>query len=226
MKTFNFRFRFLFRTCSKAPLGVWVSMLRIGLTGGIGSGKSSVAGIFTVLGIPVFDADRQAKLVMEKDLQLILSIQKVFGENSYTNGKLNRPYIADIVFNNPVKLEALNALVHPATILAANNWMNVQTTPYVIKEAALMFESGSASNLDYVIGVHSPENIRINRVIKRDNVSREQVLARMNQQIDEVVKMKLCDFVVENDEQQLLIPQVLQLHEKFLQLVKENVTIS
>jgi dephospho-CoA kinase len=191
-------------------------MLKIGLTGGIGSGKSMVAGIFNVLGIPVFDADTNAKMVMETDAALSASIKKLFGEESYSEGRLNRPYIANLVFNDAFKLEQLNALVHPATITAANNWMQQQTTPYVIKEAALLFEAGAAAHLDYVIGVYAPQHIRIKRVMDRDKVTREQVLARMNRQISEEIKMKLCDFVLVNDEQQLLIPQVLRLHEKFI----------
>jgi dephospho-CoA kinase len=191
-------------------------MLKIGLTGGIGSGKSMVAGIFNVLGIPVFDADTNAKMVMETDAALSASIKKLFGEESYSEGRLNRPYIANLVFNDAFKLEQLNALVHPATITAANNWMQQQTTPYVIKEAALLFEAGAAAHLDYVIGVYAPQHIRIKRVMDRDKVTREQVLARMNRQISEEIKMKLCDFVLVNDEQQLLIPQVLRLHEKFM----------
>jgi len=193
-------------------------MLKIGLTGGIGSGKTIIAGIFNVLGIPVFDADRQAKFIMEADKELVLSIQNAFGEESYINGKLNRSYIANIVFNDADKLNVLNALVHPATIHAANAWMGNQTTPYVIKEAALMFESGSASNLDYVVGVYAPQHVRIKRVMERDKVTRDQVLSRMSHQINEVIKMKLSDFTVLNDEQHLVIPQVLQLHEKFVEL--------
>jgi dephospho-CoA kinase len=193
-------------------------MLKIGLTGGIGSGKTTVANIFNVLGIPVFDADKQARLIMEVDEQLILSIQKAFGEASYINGRLNRPHLANIVFNNPARLDALNALVHPATIKAADIWMNAQTSPYVIKEAALMFEAGSATHLDHIVGVYAPENVRIKRVMERDQVSRDHVLARMKYQIDEVIKIKLCDFVVVNDEQQMVIPQVLQLHNKFVKL--------
>lgn len=196
-----------------------MSILKIGLTGGIGSGKSVVANIFKVIGIPVFDADTEAKLIMEKDEHLILSVQKLLGNESYTGKKLNRKYIANIVFNDPGKLEQLNALVHPAAILAANNWMKAQTAPYTIKEAALMFESGSASNLDYVIGVFAPKNLRIKRVMERDNLTEEQALARMSRQMDEEEKMKLCDFVVVNDERQLLIPQVLRLHQKFLSML-------
>ncbi len=191
-------------------------MLKIGLTGGIGSGKSVVANIFNVLGIPVFDADKQAKLIMEADEELMLSIQKTFGDAAYTDGKLNRPYLANIVFSNPAKLEVLNALVHPATIKAASLWMKAQVTPYVIKEAALMFEAGSASHLNYIIGVSAPQSLRIKRVMERDKVSRDQVLSRMKQQIDEAIKIRLCDFVIVNDGQSLLIPQVLELHTKFI----------
>ncbi len=193
-------------------------MLKIGLTGGIGSGKSVVAGIFKVLGIPFFDADTEAKLMMEKDEQLALSIQRLFGKETYTDKKLNRKYLANIVFNDHGRLEQLNALVHPAAILAANNWMNLQTTPYAVKEAALLFESGSASYLNYIIGVYSSKELRIKRVMERDNVTAEQVLARMRRQMDEEEKMKLCDFRAVNDEQQLLIPQVVQLHGKFLEM--------
>lgn len=193
-------------------------MLKIGLTGGIGSGKSVAAGIFKVLGVPVFDADLEAKLIMEKDEQLALSIQKLFGNESYTGKKLNRKYLADIVFNDALKLKQLNALVHPAAIEAANDWMNKQTAGYVVKEAALLFESGSAGYLDFVIGVHARRELRIKRVMERDKATFEQVFARTQQQMNEEEKLKLCDFVVVNDESQLLIPQVLQLHEKFLSM--------
>jgi dephospho-CoA kinase len=191
-------------------------MLKIGLTGGIGSGKSSVAGIFNVLGIPVFDADTSAKSIMENDIELAASIKDLFGNESYLNGKLNRSYVANLVFNDSYKLDQLNALVHPVTISASNLWAEQQKTPYVVKEAALLFESGSAAGLDYVIGVYAPQHIRIKRVMDRDKLTREQVLARMNRQVNEEIKMKLCDFVLVNDEQLLLIPQVLQLHERFI----------
>ena len=193
-------------------------MLKIGLTSGIGSGKSLVTGIFKVLGIPVFDADLQAKLLMESDAQLINDIKVNFGEESYHEHKLNKTYLAAIVFSNPVKLEILNSLVHPAVILAAENWMSVQTSPYVIKEAAIMFESGTAAHLDYIIGVQSPLSLRILRTMKRDNITREEVLLRIDKQISDTIKMKLCDFVIINDEQQLLIPQVLKLHKQFLSM--------
>jgi dephospho-CoA kinase len=193
-------------------------MLKIGLTGGIGSGKSVVANIFKVLGIPVFDADFTAKKIMEEDEELITSIKKHFGEEAYSNNKLNRKFLSEIVFSHPHQLEILNSITHPAAIKAAKQWMQQQTSPYIIKEAALLFESGSVGDLDFVIGVFAPQTLRIQRVMKRSNLSREEVLQRINKQIDETIKMKLCDFVITNDEQQLLMPQVLQLHEQFLKM--------
>jgi len=195
-------------------------MLRVGLTGGIGSGKSTVADIFRVLGIPVFDADFATRELMETDEALVESIKKEFGEEAYSNKKLNRKYLASIVFNDVYRLEKLNAITHPAVISAAQVWMQQQKATYVIKEAALMFESASAAGVDLVIGVFAPQHIRIKRVMDRDAVSREDVLARIDKQIDEEIKMKLCDHVLVNDEQELLVPQVLKLHEIFLQRIK------
>jgi dephospho-CoA kinase len=189
-------------------------MIKVGLTGGIGSGKSTVAEIFKTLGIPVFDADAFAKRIMEENSTLKESIKKAFGEESYIGDKLNRKYIADIVFKDKYQLEVLNNLTHPATIKAADEWMEQQNTPYCIKEAALLFEAGTAGNLDYIIGVKAPEPLRIKRVMQRDNIARQDVMNRMGKQIDQDIKMRLCDFVITNDEQQLLIPQVLELHEK------------
>ena len=197
-------------------------MLAIGLTGGIGSGKSTVAGIFTVLGIPVFDADSEAKKLMQTDVALQIAIQQQLGEGVYQNGVLDRKALAAIVFADPYQLQLLNALVHPATIAHAKAWINSQTSPYVVKEAALLFESGSAGDLQYIVGVYAPKPLRIQRVMQRDNASRQQVLERMDQQIDEEMKMRLCDFVVHNNGQQLLIPQVLDLHHRFLLLAEED----
>jgi dephospho-CoA kinase len=191
-------------------------MLKIGLTGGMGSGKTTVSKIFSVLGVPVFYADDVAKIIMNEDADLKQSIINAFGVDAYSNNTLNRKYIADIVFNDKFKLDRLNALVHPVTLAAADKWFSRQTSPYVIKEAALMFEAGAAAHLDYVIGVHAPQQLRLQRVMQRDNSIREQVLARMNSQIDETIKMKLCDFVIVNDEKEAVLPQVLLLHEKLL----------
>lgn len=199
-------------------------MLRIGLTGGIGSGKSTLAQIFEVLGIPVYYADDAAKMLMNTDKKLKAAIKKNFGEDSYKNGVLDRKYLASVVFNNPVKLDLLNSLVHPVTIHDAEEWIKKQTTPYIIKEAALLFESGAAENLDYIIGVSAPEELRIKRTMERDNVSREDVMKRIAGQMDEEMKIGLCDFILINDEKQLLIPQVLELHNKILRLQQDHVS--
>lgn len=187
-------------------------MIKVGLTGGIGSGKSTVAQVFKTLGIPVFDADMIAKRIMEEDKTLITAIKKAFGEAAYLGDKLNRKYLADIVFKDKYQLELLNSLTHPATIKAAEDWMAIQTTQYCIKEAALLFEAGTAGNLDLIIGVQAPNALRIKRVMQRDNITRQEVLNRMEKQIEQDIKMRLCDHVIINDEQHLLIPQVLELH--------------
>lgn len=193
-------------------------MLKIGLTGGIGSGKTTVAKIFELLGIPVYYADEAARNLMNTDKKLRTEIVKYFGEESYSNGELNRKYLASQVFNDSYKLDLLNSITHPATINNAKEWMSQQTSPYTIKEAALIFESGSAEGLDYIVGVYAPEALRIKRVMDRDRATREDVMKRIGRQVNEEMKMKLCDFVIYNDEQQLVIPQVMTLHEKFISL--------
>ena len=191
-------------------------MLKIGLTGGIGSGKTMVARIFELLGIPVYYADTAAKSIMNEDESLKALITRHFGEAAYTDGVLNRSYISSIVFEDKEKLALINSLVHPATIRGAEKWMQQQQAAYAIKEAALIFESGSQEGLDLVIGIYAPRHLRIHRTIQRDTISRDEVLKRMSNQINEELKMKLCDFVIYNDEQRLLIPQVIELHEQLL----------
>lgn len=193
-------------------------MLRIGLTGGIGSGKSTIAKVFEVLGVPVYYADAAAKRLMNENADVREKILALFGREAYTGDRLNRPYIASIVFKDREKLEQLNAVVHPATLYDSKHWMSRQNKPYVIKEAALIFESGSQEYLDYIIGVSAPSHLRIQRAMHRDGISREEVMARMSRQIEEVIKMHLCDFIVYNDEKKLVVPQVMELHEKLLQL--------
>ena len=197
-------------------------MLKIGLTGGIGSGKSTVARIFEVLGIPVYYADRAAKKLMTENEELKASIINAFGIDAYANGNLNSEYIAGLVFNNDKKIELLNSLVHPATIEDAAEWIKIQNAPYVVKEAALIFESRSNRELDYVIGVRSPLALRIQRAMDRDNISADEVKARMDKQMDDELKLQLCDYVIVNNEQEMIIPQVLTLHEEFLKLQTGN----
>lgn len=192
--------------------------LRIGLTGGIGSGKSTVAKVFEVLGVPLYYADDAARSIMNNDPELREQIIAHFGADMYDHGILNRKKMGAVVFNDPEKLKLINSLVHPATIRDGERWMDRQTAPYAIKEAAIIFESGTQSQLDYVIGVSAPDALRIHRTMQRDKITREEVITRMNKQIKQTIKMMLCDFVIVNDEQNAVIPQVMQLHEQLLAL--------
>lgn len=191
-------------------------MLKIGITGGIGSGKSTVCRIFELLGIPVYYADTAAKEIMHTDGELKEKVMSHFGTHIYKDGKLDRAELGKLVFNDKEQLNILNSFVHPATIKHSEEWAARQTSPYVLKEAALLFESESFHYLDRIIGVFAPQSLRIQRVMKRDNVTREEVVARINKQIDENIKMRLCDYVIHNDEQQLVIPQVLSLHQTIM----------
>jgi len=199
-------------------------MLKIGITGGIGSGKSTVARVFETLGIPVYYADDAAKRLMQEDPELKKQIISLFGESAYKDGELNRSYISGQAFSNPEKVKALNALVHPATISDAKSWMAKQQSPYALKEAALIFESGSEKELDYVIGVSAPEEIRIRRVMERDGSSREAILQRIQNQMNEEEKMKRCHFIIQNGDDQLVIPQVMALHKQLLALSQSKPT--
>ncbi|PSL48092.1 dephospho-CoA kinase [Chitinophaga niastensis] len=198
-------------------------MLKVGITGGIGSGKSTVSKIFELLGVPVYYADDRAKDILIRDHALAEEVKKHFGEEVYdANGALNRKHLGNIVFNDKTKLDILNSLVHPATIRDSENWALQQQTPYVLKEAALLFETESFHYLDKIIGVYAPQPLRVHRVMKRDNITRNEVLARIHKQIDERIKMRLCDYVIHNDEQQLVIPQVLELHQQLLKMANEQ----
>ena len=194
--------------------------MKIGLTGGIGSGKTTVARVFEQLGIPVYYADERARFLMNNSTEIRAAIQQHFGNATYNEQGLDRKYLASIVFNDPHQIDLLNSLTHPVTIRDASEWMQQQTTPYVIKEAALLFESGSVEQLDAVIGVEAPKALRMQRAMHRDQVSADEIRKRMARQIDETIKMRLCDYIIINNEQQLVIPQVIALHEKLLLLAK------
>lgn len=193
-------------------------MLKIGVTGGIGSGKSTICQVFELLGIPVFYADAEAKKLMLEDEKLKSAISDTFGAASYlADGSLNRTYLAEIVFNDENQLASLNKLVHPAVFKAFNHWAEAQTAAYVVKEAALLFESGSYRLCDKNILVTAPEALKIARIIQRDQIGEEEIRARMARQMSDEEKLPLADIVLKNDEQELLIPQILQLNEQFLQ---------
>ncbi|NCD69795.1 dephospho-CoA kinase [Mucilaginibacter agri] len=195
-------------------------MLKIGLTGNIGSGKTTVSKVFEILGVPVFSADTAAKSVMTNDAPLIAGIKETFGNEAYfEDGSLNRKYIAGKVFNDPAELAKLNALVHPATFRAFDSWVKAYAdVPYVIKEAAILFESGSYKLCDYSLIVTAPFEIRMQRVTERDHITMDEAKSRDARQMSEEEKLKLADFSIKNDDSELVIPQVLALHQQFLAL--------
>jgi len=192
--------------------------LKVGITGGIGSGKSTVGHMFSILGVPVLNADTTAKFLMDNDPDLVTAIKTLLGPGAYANGKLDRQFVSSVVFDQPEKLVRLNQLVHPVTIAYSNNWAQRQAAPYIIKEAAIFFESGSYREMDKIVGVYAPEKIRLQRAMGRDNVAESTIRKRMAQQMDEDEKMKRCDFIISNDEEHAVIPQVLALHQQLLSL--------
>jgi dephospho-CoA kinase len=194
-------------------------MLKIGVTGGIGVGKSVVCRMFAVLGIPVYDADTRAKWVMLHNQILKQELIDAFGTETYTNtGELNRPYLAKTAFHDPIKLAQLNKLVHPHVATDFANWIEAnRTAPYIIKEAALMYESEAWRQMDEIIAVYAPLEVRMKRLLLRDpHRSPSDIEAIIGKQLKEEEKMARAQHIVYNDDQQLLIPQVVKLHEKFL----------
>ena len=187
----------------------------VGITGGIGAGKSIISRIFSILGVPVYEADSRAKKLMASDSELQSQIIEKFGDESYQEGQLNRVYLAKLVFSDPDKTALINSLVHPAVAQDFQKWVAKQKTAYVLKEAALLFESGSYKYLDHVITVTAAEEVRINRVLARDlHRNKEDVEHIIARQWAEERKIELSDFVITNDQSELVIPQVLTIHQK------------
>ena len=184
----------------------------IGLTGGIGSGKSTIAKEFATLGISVFNSDEQAKVLIATDAQVKKRIIAAFGEEAYQNGEYNRAYIAQFVFNNPEKLAILNGIVHPALAKYFKQWTKKQTSPYVLKEAAILFESGSYKDCNYIITVTAPEQLRIARVMARDHCTEAQVRVRMSQQWSDAQRIALSNAVIENIDLESAKEQVKRIH--------------
>lgn len=193
-------------------------MIKAGITGGIGSGKSTVAKIFSVLGIPVFYADFAAKKVMTDDKTVVAAMRKHFGAEAYlSDGQLNRSYIASKVFNDEKQLSILNGIVHPATFRAMDNWVKEQkNVPYVLKEAALLYESGSYKQCDCTILVLADEKLKVERIKQRDGITEAQIKARMDRQMSDEEKKPMAGFIITNNERELLIPQVLHIHDQIL----------
>lgn len=194
--------------------------LQIGVTGGIGAGKSVVCQAFRALGIPVYEADARAKWLTEHDPILKADIIRVLGPNAYDPlGRYNRAWVASQVFANPVLLGQLNGVIHPRVLSDTETWANEHANkPYVVKEAALMRAAGDGNSLAKVIVVRAPIDVRVERIQKRDpHRSAEEILNIINRQVSDDERLQIADYVVENDESQLLIPQVIRLHEEFSQ---------
>lgn len=191
--------------------------LQIGITGGIGTGKSFVCKIFKHLNIPVYDADSRAKWLMANNSKLKESIIKAFGEEAYTKEGLNRKYLASKVFNDSDNVSKLNSLVHPAVGKDYQQWVkDNQESPYLLKEAALMFESGSYKQLDKVIYVHAPKELRLKRIKQRDpHRSEQEIEAIIKKQLSAEEMKERSDYIINNDEKEMLLPQVIELHNKF-----------
>ena len=192
-------------------------MIKLGITGGIGSGKTTVCNIFEHLGIPVYNSDTKAKTIVEDETILIDAIKKEFGNKSYNeNGKLNRQYISEIVFKDKIALNRLNALIHPAVIRDFNLWIrNYSDKPYVIKESALLFETGTYKNMDKIISVYAPLKMRIERIMKRNDFDRKKIEEIIKNQLPEEEKITRSDYIIYNDLHHSIIEQVIAIHRLF-----------
>ena len=191
-------------------------MKKIGITGSIGSGKTYVSKVFESLGIPVFNADNEAKKIMSCSFDLINSIKNEFGDDIYDKHSLNKRKLASIVFSDSKKLKKLNSLVHPFVKQEFLNWCKKQKSPYVIKEAAILFESNSYKELDSVICISAPKNLRIDRVKARDGSKDYEINNRIKNQFSQVEKENLSDYIIVNDEKELLLTQIISIHEKLI----------
>lgn len=194
----------------------------IGLTGGIGSGKSTVARVFNTIGVPVFYADDVAKNIYETDAEVLNSVKKNFGIDVFDNGSLDKMKLGNLIFSDVEKMRQLNSIVHPAVRNAFRTWMKKHpASPYVIIEAAILIESGTHKDCDEIILVTAPQNLRISRVMKRDGVSETSINLRMKNQWTDEEKRKFTSIELVNDETELLIPQILKLHERFLSAIRD-----
>jgi len=191
-------------------------VLKLGVTGGIGSGKTSVCRVFNVLGIPVFSADSSAMEIMNSDDSIIMRINSIAGKDMYVNGILDRVRLASLIFNDSKLLEKVNSLVHPIVFDHFKKWEREQSSPYIILEAAILFESGASKLVDLILTVVAPVEERVQRIIRRNNLTREQVRERMNNQIDDVARINKSDYVINNAENDMIIPAVLGIHEDIL----------
>lgn len=197
-------------------------MIVVGLTGGIGSGKTTVAKLFEALGVPVYIADDQAKRLMNSSKVIRRKLIDLFGEDAYVDNELNRPYIASKIFNDATFLAQMNAIVHPKVGLDFKRWLKKQQSTYVIKEAAIIFEHQMQSQYDYIITVTADTKDKIARVVKRDGTSEAKIMAIINNQMTDEEKVKKSDFVIVNDRLEDTKKQVLKTHTKLLQIINKS----
>ncbi len=191
----------------------------IGITGGIGSGKTTCCRIFECMGVPAYYADDRAKLLMTQHPHVIAQVKELLGEGSYhNNGDLNRGYIADKIFNDKAMLQQMNRIIHPAVAHDAISWATQQNSRYVLYEAALLVENGSYRNMTKLIVVSCPEDIRIQRVIERDDTDKEAVLSRMKNQLQEEAKLEVADYIIDNSGEKSIIPQIFAIHNQLINL--------
>ena len=199
-----------------------MSSYKIGITGGIGSGKTIVCKVFEILGVPVYYADAQAKRLMNTEPELIASISEYFGNDIYEDKTLARKKLAEIVFNDPAALKKLNSLVHPAVARDFEYWRSQQTSLYVLEEAAIIFESAIAHRFDRVILVTAPDDIRIKRVCARDNTTPDEAQKRMKNQLPEKTKITLADYIIYNDNIRMITPQVMEIHNSLIMQMQKQ----
>jgi len=194
-------------------------VIKLGVTGGIGSGKTSVCNVFGVLGIPLFSADAEAKKIMEVDAGIMLKLNTIAQKNLYASGTLDRAALAKLIFNNRTILEKVNSVVHPAVFSIFHEWVEKQEALYVIMETAILFESGGSKMVDRIVTVTAPVEERIARVMSRSNITKEEVLKRINNQMSDSEKIKQSDYVIDNSENAMIIPAVLKIHSDILKLI-------
>jgi dephospho-CoA kinase len=192
------------------------SYMKLGVTGGIGSGKSTVCKVFNTLGISVYSSDPEAQKIMNSDSEIIKKINSIAGRNLYSTGVLDRQELAALIFNNKSLLEKVNSVVHPAVAAHFKQWTMEQASPYIIMESAILFESGASRHVDRIATVVAPEEERISRVIERNRLTREQVIERIRNQMNDEERIKLSDYVISNSENDMIIPSVLKIHEDIL----------
>jgi dephospho-CoA kinase len=195
-------------------------MIVVGLTGGVGSGKTTIAKQFNALGIPVYIADDEAKKLMHTSKIIKRKLFQLFGENAYVNGELNKPFIAKVIFNDKRYLELMNAIVHPKVAKHFSRWLTKQKSPYVIKESAILFESGSYKQCDLIILVTAPKALKIKRLLQRDNTTKDKIKAIMNNQLPDAETKKRSDYIIVNDTLENAKVQVDKIHSQIVKILQ------